>query len=414
MSSAPPGQLAAPLAPTAEATPQGSRLDRSPRPEMVSIVVPCLNEELTIGEFVDWCFEGLRGCGVEGEVVIVDSSSDRSPEIAAEHGARVIRVPRRGLGRAYIDAIPHIEGEWVIMGDCDLTYDFRELEAFVEKLREGCDFVMGTRTKGYIEPGAMPRLHRYFGSPITTWILNVIYRTGFSDIHCGMRGTALDALRRMKLESQGWEYASEMILKAKKLGLRTTEVPVHFYKDREGRESHLKRIGWSAPWTAGWNSLKMMLLFAPEFFLLVPGVVLLALGLLLMAALAPGPIQIGDVGIDLHWMLLGLVISTLGYSAFQLAVLARVHHGFEPQFTARALGLLSYNRGMAGSAALIALGLAPNLVLVVDWLAGDFRLADINHPAVFGLGLIVLGFQTFAFTLLLHILGRQKPGSQAT
>jgi hypothetical protein len=404
------GQLAALQAVAPDAETERSRRD-GPRLGMVSIVVPCLNEELTIGEFVDWCFEGLRRSGVQGEVVIVDSSSDRSPEIAADHGARVVRVPKRGLGNAYVDAIPHIEGEWVIMGDCDLTYDFRELEPFVRELKAGHDFVMGTRTKGYIQPGAMPRLHRYFGSPITTWILNVIYRAGFSDIHCGMRALTLDALRRMKLESGGWEYASEMILKSRKLGLSTTEVPVRFYKDREGRESHLKRIGWKAPWEAGWNSLKVMLLFAPEFFLLVPGLVLLALGVFVMAALAPGPIQVGDVGLDLHWMLLGLVISTLGYSAFQLAVLARVHYDFQPRFTERALHLLSYNRGMALSAALIALGLTPNLVLVLDWLASGFRLTDISHPAVAGLGLIVLGFQTFAFTLLLHILGRRKPGA---
>ena len=377
------------------------------RPKL-SVVVPCLNEELTVGEFVDWALEGIGSTGVEGEIMIVDSSTDRSAEIAAAHGARVVRVPKRGLGRAYIDAIPHVRGEWVVMGDCDLTYDFRQLRPFVEKLSEGYDYVMGSRTRGFIEQGAMPRLHRYFGSPITNWIFNVIYRTRFSDIHCGMRGMTLDALKHMKLESQGWEYASEMILKTKKLRLRSTEVPVRFYKDPEGRESHLKRRGWTEPWVAGWNSLKVMLLFAPEFFLLVPGMVLLTLGLLLTTILAPGQITIGDIGLDLHWMLLGLVMSTLGYSALQLAVLARVYNGFEPRFTTRVLSALSYNRGMAASAALIGLGLAPNAVLLVDWLANGLRLSQINHPAVFGLTLIVLGFQTFAFTLLLHILGKRR------
>ncbi len=143
----------------------------------VSIVVPCLNEELTVGEFVDWCTEGLAAAGVSGEVLIVDSSRDRSPLIAAEHGARVLRVPQRGLGRAYIDAIPHVRGDIAIMGDCDLTYDFRELDGFITAIRRGHDFVMGTRTKGEIEPGAMPGLHRYFGSPLTTLLFNVIYGT---------------------------------------------------------------------------------------------------------------------------------------------------------------------------------------------------------------------------------------------
>jgi glycosyltransferase involved in cell wall biosynthesis len=377
------------------------------RTGFLSIVVPCLNEEVTVGDFVDWCFEGLRRACVDGEVLIIDSSTDRSAEIAAAHGARVVRVPKRGLGRAYIDAIPHVRGEWVIMGDCDLTYDFRELEPFVEQLRAGAEFVMGSRTKGSIEPGAMPKLHRYFGSPTTTWIFNRIYRTRLSDIHCGMRAMTLDALKRMQLESQGWEYASEMILKAKKRGLRTTEVPVSFYKDPEGRESHLKRVGWAAPWKAGWSSLEVMFLYAPDFFLLLPGMALLSLGLALLVALGPGPLHIGSLGLDLHWMLLALVIAVLGYSAVQLAVLARVHYNFSPRFTERVLRLISYNRGVLASVVLVVLGLIPNVALLVQWLGHGLKLSDINHPAVLGLALIVLGFQTFAFTLLLHIVGRE-------
>lgn len=374
----------------------------------VSIVVPCLNEELTVGTFVDWCLEGLAQAGVTGEVLIVDSSTDRSPEIAQEHGARVLTVPLRGLGRAYIDAIPHIRGDIVIMGDCDLTYDFRELDGFVRAVQDGHDFVMGTRTKGYIEPAAMPKLHRYFGSPATTWIFNRIYGTRFSDIHCGMRAMTLDALRQMRLESQGWEYASEMILKAHKRRFRTTEVPVRFYKDPPGRESHLVRSGWTEPWKAGWNSLRVMFLYAPDFFLLWPGAVMLVLGVLLAAVLAPGDLDAFGVGFDLHWMLLGLVMATLGYSALQLAVLGRVHYDFDPRFTDRVFSLLTYNRGMAVAAALFVGGMVPNVVLLVDWLTDGFALNAINHPAVFGLTLIVLGFQTFAFTLLLHIVGRPR------
>lgn len=371
----------------------------------VSIVVPCLNEELTVGTFVDWCFEGLTEAGVTGEVIIIDSSSDRSPAIAQEHGARVLTVPLRGLGRAYIDAIPHIRGEIVIMGDCDLTYDFRLLSGFVQAVRDH-DFVMGTRTKGYIEPEAMPKLHRYFGSPATTWIFNRIYGTHFSDIHCGMRAMTRDALERMDLESQGWEYASEMILKARKRRFATSEVPVRFYKDPPGRESHLVRQGWTEPWKAGWNSLRIMFLYAPDFFLLWPGLVMLVLGLLLTGALAPGEIDTLGVGFDLHWMLLGLVLAVLGYSALQLAVLGRIHYNFDRHFTDRTFRLLTYNRGMALAAGLTVAGLIPNVALLISWLGDDLALVSISHSAVFGLTLIVLGFQTFAFTLLLHIVGR--------
>jgi glycosyltransferase involved in cell wall biosynthesis len=374
----------------------------------VSIVVPCLDEELTIGEFVDWCHEGLAAAGVTGEILIIDSSSDRSPVIAAERGATVITVPKLGLGRAYIDAISHVRGEIVIMGDCDLTYDFRELDAFVRAVRSGYEFVMGTRTHGVIEAGAMPALHRYFGSPLTTWMFNRIYGTRFSDIHCGMRALNIDALRRMKLESQGWEYASEMILKAHKLGMRSTEVPVRFWKDREGRHSHLKRGGWRTPWIAGWNSLRVMFLYAPDFFLLRPGAVLLLIGVVLCAVLAGGPVSAFGVGFDLHWMLLAIVMATVGYSAVQLAVLARVFYDFDPRTTDRILDVVTYNRGMAASGLLLVAGILPNLVLLTRWLSHDFHLPAIQYSSVFGLMLVILAFQTFGFTLLLHMIGQRS------
>jgi glycosyl transferase family 2 len=374
----------------------------------VSIVVPCLNEELVVGEFVDWCWEGLRAAGADGEVIIVDSSTDRSPEIAEAHGARVLRVPKRGLGRAYIDAIPHIKGDYVIMGDCDLTYDFRELKPFIEQLEAGAEFVMGSRFKGYIEPEAMPRLHQYFGTPLTTWILNRLYGTKFSDIHCGMRAIRIDALKRIRLQSQGWEYASEMILKAVRLKLKTAEVPVRFYKDREGRESVHKRVGWYSPWVAGWDNLKVMMLYAPEVFLIGPGVVLLALGLVLSLALVGGPIHIGSLGLDLHWMLLGVTLSTIGYSILQVGVLARIGNDLHPAFRERVMHLISFNRGALTALGLAAAGVAINVVLVVDWASSNFKLSSISHPSVFGLLLVLLGFQTFAFTLLLQIFARRS------
>jgi glycosyltransferase involved in cell wall biosynthesis len=374
----------------------------------VSIVIPCLNEEVTIGEFVDWCFEGLTAAGTTGEVLIMDSSTDRSPEIAAEHGARVITVPRRGLGRAYIDALPHVRGRIVIMGDCDLTYDFRDLRAFIDAIHSGHEFVMGTRTKGEIEAGAMPALHRYFGSPATTLMFNVIYGTRFSDIHCGMRALTRDAFEALDLESNGWEYASEMILKAQRLGLRATEVPVRFWKDREGRESHLKRGGWKTPWIAGWESLRVMFLYAPDFFLLRPGAFLLALGVVLCAALSGGSFHALGIGFDLHWMLFGVVCATVGYGAVQLATLARVFYDFDPAYTDRVLTTITYNRGVATSIVLVLAGAAPEVVLLVHWLSAGLRLSAFQYSSVLGLLLIVLGFQTFAFTLLLHMIGRRR------
>ena len=224
----------------------------------VSIVIPAMNEASTVATTVEWCLEGLRRASVTGEVLIVDSSEDDTAELAREAGARVLVVSAKGLGNAYRSAVPFVRGKLVLMGDADCTYDFRELQPFVDAWRGGAEFIMGSRWKGTIEAGAMPKLHRYFGTPLTTWLLNAIYRSRFSDIHCGMRGLSLEALKRIDLQSDSWQYASEMIIRAVRLQLRIAEVPVVFRKDPPGRESHLKRLGWWAPWQAGWLTLKAL------------------------------------------------------------------------------------------------------------------------------------------------------------
>jgi len=378
----------------------------TPGPVDVSIVVPSLNEEITVGEFVDWCREGLERAGVRGQILIVDSSTDKTPEIVLAHGGEVLRTPKRGLGRAYIDAASYIRGEWIIMGDADLTYDFRELTPFVEAFRRGAEFVMGSRFRGSIEKGAMPGLHRYFGTPLTTWILNRIYGSHYSDIHCGMRGLTRAAFDRIDLKSQSWEYASEMVLKAARLKLRTAEVPVKFYKDREGRFSHHRRMGWLSPWIAGWLNLKVMLVYTPDSFLLKPGIVLAVIGAILSLLLSTGPITIGGVGFSLYWLLFGVTCVTLGYSSIQIGVLARVMHRLRADPLARLARLITYNRGMLLSGGCVALGAVLLGGLVYHYFRSDFRLFEISHPAIFGLLLIIVGFQTFCFTLLLEMARR--------
>jgi hypothetical protein len=291
------------------------------------------------------------------------------------------------------------------MGDCDLTYDFRELKQFVEALDAGNEFVMGTRMKGYIEPGAMPRLHRYFGTPLTTWILNRMYGTRYSDIHCGMRAMTLDALKRINIQSQSWEYASEMVLKVGKMRMKMAEVPIRFYKDRPGRLSHMKRAGWLQPWYAGWINLRTMFLHAPDFFLYKPGALMLVLGVLLTGLVIRGPVWIGPIGLSSHSMLLGVTLSAIGFLAFFLGLLARVYHNFDPKYSAGVLRTWSYNRGMALAATMVAAGVILNSWLVFDWVrAGLHGLSGFSFSAVVGLWLVMLGFETFAFTLILHMV----------
>lgn len=381
-------------------------------PEL-SIVVPALDEELTVGEFVDWCRQGMEDAGVVGEVLIVDSSSDRTAEIAVGHGARVLQTPRRGLGRAYLDALPYVRGPYILMGDADCTYDFRQLAPFVEKLREGYELVMGSRWRGSIEDGAMPFLHRYLGTPVTTWILNLLYGSSFSDIHCGMRAITRDALGRMDLRSQSWEYASEMVLKSVRMELRTAEVPVRFLKDREGRMSHHKRAGWTAPWKAAWINLRAMFVYGADFFVLKPGLLLFALGLLITLPLSFGPATIGPVTFSLYWMLAGVTLAVVGLQYVYFGGLAQVLYDYSGQARRRWLALFPYNRSVVASALAFVLGVGLTVPLVVDYLSSGLELPNdpgpVHHLAVTGLLAMIVGFTTFAFTLILHAAATIRP-----
>jgi glycosyltransferase involved in cell wall biosynthesis len=371
-----------------------------------SIVIPALNEELTVGPFVEWCHEGLRRARVRGEILIVDSSTDYTAQIAISKGARVLKTPRRGLGRAYIDALPFIRGKYVLMGDADCTYDFRDIEPFIEEFQNGNEFVMGSRFSGSIEAGSMPPHHRYFGTPLTTWVLNFLYASGFSDIHCGMRGISRAALQDMSLQSQSWEYASEMVLKSVRMKLRTTEVPVHFLKDREGRLSHHKRAGWLSPWVVGWTSLKTMFIYGTDFFLIRPGLLLLFAGLVLTLPLTLGPMTIGRMMLSLNWMLVGLVLSVLGLHGFYMGSLARIFFDYSGEATRRLLTVFSYTRSVAVSAAAGICGVALAVPLVREYLHSvnpiTIETRSSTHLAVAGLLLLVAGLMNFTFTLAIH------------
>jgi glycosyltransferase involved in cell wall biosynthesis len=373
-------------------------------PEL-SIVIPALNEELTIADFVAWCHEGMRKAGVRGEILIIDSGKDRTTELALAGGARVLKTPKRGLGRAYLDAIPHIRGRYVLMGDCDCTYDFRELAPFVEKFRGGAEFIMGSRFRGYIEPGSMPPLHQYFGTPGTTWILNVIFSSRFSDIHCGMRGITRAALERMDLRSQSWEYASEMVLKSVHMKLRTEEVPIRFLKDREGRLSHHKRSGWFSPWHAAWINLRAMFVYGADFFLFKPGVVLLILGLLLTLPLSFGTISVGVITFSLHWMLLGVSLSLLGLQCVYMGILSQVFFDYSGKTTEKWFRRFPYTPTVFGSAGAFGLGFVLTALLTLSYARNGFQLREhsaINNLGVVGLLFMIAGFMTFTFTLMLH------------
>jgi hypothetical protein len=378
----------------------------------VTVLIPAMDESLTVEETVAWCLEGFDRAGLVGEVLIVDSSDDGTDRLAVEAGARVLRVPRRGLGRAYLDAIPFVRGRFVILGDADCTYDFRELGVFVEKLRGGAEFVMGSRFKGTIEPGAMPPHHRYFGSPLTTFIFNRVFSTRFSDIHCGMRGLTLEAYKRMKLRAQGWEYASEMIIRAVKLRLRTTEVPIHFLKDRNGRISNVKRGGWKTSWKAGWRSLQVMFVNGPDFFLVRPGALALLIGGLVSVALSTGPVAIGDTEFTLHTSAIAMALTITGAFAVAMGLLARAITDPTDETSERLTARLAFDKTAGVAAGLSALGLIGVLQFVIRYLFNDRRvdssLTRSGHLALFGVLLMVLGFVVFTTMLTAHAVAQLR------
>jgi glycosyltransferase involved in cell wall biosynthesis len=378
----------------------------------VTILIPALNEEVTIGRFVDWCQEGIKASGAKVEILIVDSSTDRTTDIALSKGARVLKTPKRGLGRAYIDAVPFVRGRYIIMGDADCTYDFRVISPFVEAMRGGAEFVMGSRFMGSIEPGAMPALHRYFGTPLTTLILNVMFGSRFSDIHCGMRAITRDAFARMDMRSQGWEYASEMVLRSIHMQLKTTQVPIRFLRDPVGRVSHMKRRGWLEPWRAGWMNLRAMLIYGVNFFLVRPGALLLVVGLAFLVPLTFGPVTIGTLQLSLNTMLLAMAIATLGLSMLYFGGVASVMFDYSGQLQARLERALPYNRTLIGCLFVAALGIAATLPLVRTYIDNNFAVPEIGldtHRAVMGLWLVVASFQTFIFSLMVRALGVVLP-----
>lgn len=287
----------------------------------VSVLVPTMNEEITVGRFVEMCLEGFSRAGVVGEIVLVDSSTDRTAIIARSMGARVIDCREKGIGRAYQVGIGEVRGKYVIMGDADCTYDFREIGPFLEALRSGYEFVMGTRVKGQVEKGSRPALHRYFGAPLTNFAFNRVIGAQFSDIHCGMRAMTRDALVRINLTANGWEYASQMIIKSMRCGLKSVEVPISFLREPEGREGKLQ-ANRLEPWRAGWRTLHTVFSNRPAFFLLRPGLTLMAIGLLANLLFVSGLRRFGSFSASVNSQSLLSLVTLIGGAAFALGAVA--------------------------------------------------------------------------------------------
>ena len=374
----------------------------------VTVLVPVMNEEFTIATFCQWCQEGFKRAGVIGEILLIDSSDDLTPEIALANGARVLRVPRNGIGRAYQDALQHIRGQYVVLGDADCTYDFRDLGTFVSKLQEGFDLVMGTRFRGKMERGAMPLHHKYFGSPLTTILADVLLGLRLSDIHCGMRGMTRKSLIDLDLKSDGWEYASEMIVNSVRKNYRITEIAIPFFKDVEGRISHVKRQGWMTPFRAGWRTVNVLLTSAADFFLVKPGILLSVIGTILLLILSNGPVSIFSTTFTLNTMAFGLGIAGLGYFMTSFGVVTRCIYDRTHITVRKWSQILTFNRVMPPCIAVVLVGVFPIWKFVSNWLSNDrmIELSDehIQHLAIASMGAILLVSAVFVTMLTVGVL----------
>ncbi len=378
----------------------------APAPE-ISIVLPCLNEALTLAACLREISAALSANGIDGEIVVADNgSTDGSPAIATAHGARLVSVTARGYGNALRGGIAAARGRYVLMGDADGSYDFSHLPRFLDRLRAGVDLVMGNRFAGGIRPGAMPWKNRYIGNPALSLIGRVLFRTGIRDFHCGLRAFSVEAYRRMDLRTTGMELASEMVIKAKLLGLRLEEVPTVLRPDGRDRPPHLR------PWSDGWRHLRFMLLFSPRWLFLYPGLTLMFGGVLGIAALIRGPVRLGGVAFDVHTMLFAAIAVLIGFQAVSFAVLGKfftIRAGLrapEARFE-RLLNAATLEAGLVGGAVLVLIGLALSAGAVWIWRQqgfGDLSPAAMLRLVIPGALGLTLGCQVVLTSLFLGVL----------
>ena len=374
----------------------------------LTIVMPCLNEAETVATCVRKAMGFLAESGIDGEVVVADNgSTDGSQRLAAGAGARVVAIKDKGYGNALMGGIAAARGKYVIMGDADDSYDFTNLMPFVTELRKGYDLVMGNRFKGGIEPGAMPKLHKYLGNPVLSFIGRLFFPSAIGDFHCGLRGFSKEAALALGLQATGMEFASEMVVKATLWGQKITEVPTTLKKDGRSRPPHLRS------WRDGWRHLRFLLLFSPRWLFFMPGLVLLLLGLIAGAIIEAGPVSIGSVTFDVGTLVAASAAVVIGFQGVLFWLFTRVYAGAEGFLPTepgvqRLLGRLSLERGLLLGLAIGLAGLGGLLFSIVNWGGSGFHNLNYEHALrsmIPSATALVVSCQLILGTFFLSILG---------
>ena len=373
----------------------------------LSIIMPCLNEAETLETCVNKAKFFLNTNHIQGEVIVADNGSvDGSQEIAMKAGARVVRIPQKGYGSALMGGIEAAQYEFIIMGDADDSYDFTNLQPFMDALEVGVDLVMGNRFKGGIMPGAMPFLHRYLGNPVLSWLARLFFKSDIRDFHCGLRGFRRQAILSLDLQTTGMEFASEMVVKATMRNLKIVEVPTVLYPDGRSRPPHLRT------WSDGWRHLKFLLLYSPRWLFLYPGIFLVVVGTLASVILLPGPIAIGKFILDINTLMYASLLIIMGIQSILFSAFTHVfgvNTGLLPQDvgTDKVIRLLGLERGLILSLIMILLGFVSSAGALIYW--GENRFGPIDPSfsmrlVIPGAVLFAIGMQVFFASFFLGIL----------
>jgi glycosyltransferase involved in cell wall biosynthesis len=370
---------------------------------IVSVVIPCLNEAENIERCVAAALEAITKMGVHGEVVVADNASeDDSAQLAERAGARVVIEPRRGYGSAYLAGFAASRGRYIVMADADLTYDFNEIPRFVEELEKGAEMVIGDRMDN-IHPGAMPWLHRYVGNPILTGLLNLFFRTGISDAHCGMRALRRDVLPRLDLRTTGMEFASEMVIRASKENLRIAEFPIEYHP--RGGESKLSSF------RDGWRHLRFLLVHSPNHLFIFPGTLLAGLGSVILL-IAESRLNLFGRPWGVHAIIGGALLMIVGTQILALGLCAHAYGTYfmgekDPWFD-RMRARFRLEHGLLLGGLFMAAGIATGAVILVSWIVHGFGSLSYERLAVVAASVLIVGIQIFFSSFLLSILGLRR------
>ena len=372
-------------------------------PCLVSVVIPCLNEAENVERCVTAALTTLELHAIPGEVIVADNGSEDGSAALAEHaGARVVHEPRRGYGSAYLAGFAAARGDYIVMADADLTYDFEEIPRFLAELQDGADMIVGDRMDN-IHPGAMPWHHRYIGNPLLSGLLNLLFHTGVSDAHCGMRAFRRDRLEDLALRTTGMEFASEMVIRAAKAKLEIRQLPIQYHP--RGGESKLSSF------RDGWRHLRFLLLHAPNHLFILPGALMSLLGGLISLTVLAHIDALGRSW-DLHTLIAGSLLAIVGAQVVGLGLCAHAYAtyfmGERDAWFDRMRARLRLEHGLLLGGGVALVGLAMIVVIVLDWIARGLGSLSQERAAIAAATLLVLGIQIVFTSFLLSILGLRR------